>query len=170
MPKPAPSEPTVPEPTVQVTLTRGEFMYYNWVLALERPVLPFFLYSFVLLSLASLTGLWPSGRAFALAVFVPMLAYALFVFLSARRLWASYPPLRAPRTYVFKEKSCLVKTEKKSVPVPYDALREVLASRRALYLLREDGTADILPKGALPEGFEAFIAGKIGEVRHSSFL
>jgi hypothetical protein len=155
---------------VEVTLTQGDFMTYNWVLALERPVLPFFIYSFTLLFLAGLLGLWPAARVFALAVLVPMLGYLLWVFLSARALWARYPHLRVPRTYVFEEDAYLVKAGAHTAAVPYARLRRALASRGALYLLREDGSADILPRRALPEGLEAFIVQRVGEPRRSSFL
>ncbi len=145
-------------------------MYYTWVLALGRPVLPFFLYSFVLLTFASVLGLWPAGRAFALAVLVPMLGYLLWVFLSGRGLWARYPQLRAERRYTFEATEYLIQTSQSTVSIPYTALQRLLKSRAGLYLIRQDGSADILPRRDLPEGLEAFLAGKVSEVERSSFL
>ena len=44
-----------------------------------------------------------------------------------------------------------------------------LTRRDFLYLIRKDGSADILPREALPEGLETFIAEKF-EIERSSFL
>lgn len=145
-------------------------MYYTWVQALSRPVLPFFLYSFVLLTFSSLLGLWPAGRAFALAVLVPMLGYLLWVWLTGRGLWAKYPQLRAPRTYRFEAAGYAVQTPENTVRLPYGELARLLSSRRALYLIRRDGSADILPRSALPEGLEGFLKGKVPAAERSSFL
>ncbi len=165
-----PAAPPAAPGSVTLTLTRDDYMYYTWVLALGRPVLPFFLYSFVLLTFASLLGLWPAGRAFALAVLVPLLGYMLFIFLSGRGLWARYPQLRAERRYTFGDAGYVVQTAENTVSVPYAQLQRLLRSRAALYLIRQDGSADILPRRDLPEGLEVFLAGKVSEVERSSFL
>jgi len=165
---PAPS--AVPDlPAFTVRLTRNDYMYYTWVLALRRPVLPFLMYSFALLFLLGVTGVWPAARVFSLAVSVPLLGYLLWVWVAARTLWARHPALREPRQYRFKARSYLLDAGKGKVPVAYGDLERMLSSRRALCLLRRDGSADILPRTELPEGLEAFLADKI-TVERSSFL
>lgn len=145
-------------------------MYFNWTLALARPVFPFFLYTFVLLNLAALLGLWPEARIFATAVLVPMLGYTLMVWLGARGLWARHPDLREPQSYTFGEASYLVEAGGRRTPVHF---RDVtgLESRRAFYLLREEGSADILPKRSLDDeaALRAFLEERVAWKR-SSFL
>lgn len=121
-------------------------MYYNWVMALERPVLPFFIYTFTALTLVSLLNIWPPARVYALIVLLPMLGYALWVWASATRVWRSYPELVGPRSYIFKEKSYLVEEANKKTPVAYADVTRVVESRQAIYLVRSSGGADILPK------------------------
>ncbi|MDZ7704668.1 MAG: YcxB family protein [Trueperaceae bacterium] len=166
------SAPASPPDPVEVTLERRDFSYYNWTLALERPILPFFLYGFFFLVLLSLLGVWPAGRVYALAVLVPMLGYMVWLQITSWKIWRGYPQLREPREYVFKDQSYLVKTAKNNVPVSYDKLGEVIESRRAFYLMRDDGSADILPKRKVNSEKEmrAFLTEKVGEVRGSSFL
>lgn len=154
---------------VTVHLTRGDFLYYTWVLALKRPVLPFLLYSFALLFLLGVTGVWAGARVFSLAVFVPLLGYLLWVWAAAQLLWALHPALREPRHYRFGARAYLLGVGKGEVAVAYGDLAQVLTSRRALYLLRRDGSADILPRAGLPEDLEAFLAEKLPAER-SSFL
>lgn len=162
--------PPVPDPPAfTVQLTRKDFFYYTWVLALKRPVLPFMMYSFIFLFLLGVTGVWPTARVFSLAVFVPLLGYLFWVWAAAQTLWARYPALKKPRHYHFKGKSYLLDTGTGKVPVAYKEVTQVLSSRRALYLLRRDGSADILPKDAMPEGLEPFLSEKL-MVEHSSFL
>ena len=79
------------------------------------------------------------------------------------------PALKKPRHYHFKGKSYLLGTGTGEVPVAYNEVTQLLSSRRALYLLRRDGSADILPKDALPEGLELFLTEKL-TVERSSFL
>jgi hypothetical protein len=155
---------------VRVRLTRDDVRYYTWVQALARPVLPFLLYSFVLLTFASILGLWPAGRAFALAALIPLLGYLLWVWLVGRGLWSKYPQLRAPRTYRFGEAAYTIQTPENTVKVRYDELSRLVSSRRALYLVRRDGSADILPRSALPEGLEGWLQTKVPETERSSFL
>lgn len=157
---------------VQVRLSRGDFLYYNWTLALERPVLPFFLYSFGFFFLTSLLGLWPQGRLYAFAVLVPMLGYALFVWLSSLALWRRFPQLRNPRSYAFGPEHYLVETEAATLSIPYTDLARVLESRAAFYLVRRDGSADVLPKRALADeaSLRRLLERQLGEVRRSSFL
>ena len=143
-------------------------MYYTWVLALKRPVLPFLLYSFAFLFLLGITGLWPTARVFSLAVFAPLLGYIVWVWISATSLWVRFPALRETRHYHFQAGSYLLKTDSGEAKVSYQDV-QVLSSRRAFYLIRKDGSADILPREALPEGLEAFLEGKL-EVERSSFL
>ena len=162
-PKPAPILPAF-----DVQLERRDFLYYTWVLALKRPVLPFLLYSFVLLFLLGITGLWPAARVFSLAVFVPLLGYLFWVWSSAMTLWARFPVLREARHYHFTASSYRLETPQGEAKVGYEDV-EALSSRRALYLIRRDGSADILPRDALPEGLEAFLEEKL-EVERSSFL
>lgn len=166
MPAPA----TAPDqPAFTVRLARKDFLYYTWVLALRRPLLPFLMYSFALLFLLGATGVWPAARVFSLAVFVPLLGYLLWVWLAAQSLWARHPALQEPRHYRFKARSYLLDAGTGEVPVAYGDVTQVLTSRRALYLLRRDGSADILPRTELPEGLEDFLAEKI-TVERSSFL
>ena len=138
--------------TADVVLTRVDFETYNWVLALERPVLPFFMYTFALLLLADLLRVWQDARLYAFAVVVPALGYLLFVKLSSLAVWRRYPELREPKRYTFKENAFQVKQAGKTVNVPYKDVAHVLESRRAYYLVRMDGSADILPKRAVEEG------------------
>ena len=161
--------PAAPELAFTVQLSRKDFMYYTWVLALKRPVLPFMMYSFIFLFLLGVTGVWPNARVFSLTVFVPLLGYLLWVWVAAQTLWSRYPALREPRHYYFKGKSYLLDTGAGKVPVAYNEVTQVLSSRRALYLLRSDGSADILPKDALPKGLEPFLTEKL-TVERSSFL
>ena len=159
--------PDLPAFTVQ--LARKDFFYYTWVLALKRPVLPFMMYSFIFLFLLGVTGVWPTARVFSLAVFVPLLGYLLWVWVAAQTLWARYPLLKSPRHYHFKAKSYLLDTGSGKVPIAYKDVRQVLSSRRALYLLRWDGSADILPCEGLPEGLAPFLNERF-TVEPSSFL
>ncbi len=162
--------PSVAEPPAfSVQLTRRDFLYYTWVLALRRPALPFLLYSFVLLFLLGVTGVWPGARVFSLAVVVPLVGYTLWVWAAAQLLWARHPALKTPRRYRFKAKSYLLGTGSGGVPVAYADLGRVIGSRRALYLVRRDGSADILPRAGLPEGLEAFLRERL-PVEDSSFL
>ena len=146
-------------------------MYYNWTLAFERPILPFFIYTFTALVLVSITGLWPVGRLYALAVLIPLLGYLLFIWMGARGVWRRYPAIKEPKRYIFKEKSYLVEEEGKKTPVAYGEVN-VLTSRRGVYLLRRTGGADLLPKRSVEdaEGFLKFLEQKTGEARGSSFL
>ena len=152
-----------------VQLSRKDFMYYTWVLALRRPVLPFMIYSFIFLFLLGVTGVWPTARVFSLAVFVPLVGYLLWVWVAARTLWSRHPALKEPRHYHFKTRSYLLDTGTGKVPVAYEDVTQVLSSRRALYLLRRDGSADILPRDSLSEGLEPFLNEKL-TVERSSFL
>lgn len=162
--------PSAADPlTFTVQLARSDFLYYTWVLALRRPVLPFLLYSFALLFLLGVTGVWPTARVFSLAVSVPLLGYLLWVWVAVRTLWARHPALKEPRQYRFEARSYLLDAGNGKVPVAYGDLVQILSSRRALYLLRRDGSADILPRTELPEGLEAFLSEKI-TVERSSFL
>ena len=167
----SPPPPRVLKETIDVTLERRDFMYYNWTLALERPVLPFFIYTFTLLVLASLLGLWPNARAYAFIVLVPMLGHALLLWLNARGLWSRLPELRAPRSYTFKEKSYLVDEGGKKTPVPYEGVR-ALESRRGFYLIRDGGTADLLPKRNVHDeaALRGWLEAHVGRVKGSSFL
>lgn len=162
--------PAIPDfPAFTVELTRKDFFYYTWVLALKRPVLPFMIYSFIFLFLIGVTGVWPTARVFSLAVFVPLLGYLLWVWVAAQTLWARHPALKSPRHYDFKPKSYLLGTGAGKVTVAYKDVAQVLSSRRALYVIRRDGSADILPRSALPEGLEPFLSEKL-TVEPSSFL
>ncbi len=154
-------------PAFDVQLERRDFLYYTWVLALKRPVLPFLLYSFVFLFLVGITGVWPTARVFSLAVFVPLLGYLFWVWSSAMTLWARFPELRETRHYHFTAAAYRLGTAQGEA-IRYKDV-EALSSRRALYLIRKDGSADILPRDALPEGLEAFLAQKL-TVERSSFL
>ncbi len=156
----------------EVTIEHSDFMYYNWTLALERPVLPFLMYSFVLLAFSSLLGLWPEGRVFALATISPMLLYALWVVMSANGLWRRYPQLQRPRRYRFFEDGYAIDSEEEKTTVPYSDLARVLESRRAFYLVRKDGSADLLPKRHLPdeEALRTLLSAQVGEMTGSSFL
>ncbi len=159
-----------PDPAAfTVQLSRKDFFYYTWVLALRRPVLPFMIYSFIFLFLIGMTGVWPAARVFSLAVFVPLLGYLLWVWVAAQTLWARHPALKSPRHYHFKAKSYLLGTGAGKVPIAYKDVTQVLSSRRALYLLRRDGSADILPRNSLPESLEPFLNEKL-TVEPSSFL
>ena len=162
-----------PNPTrFEVELERGDFLYFNWTLAFERPLIPFFLYTFVALTLASMLGVWPAGRTFALAVLVPLLGYNLWIWFSGRSLWRRFPQLRQPRVYTFREEAYRVRTAAGSHSVPYRDVVQVLESRRGFYLLRADGSGDILPKRAVgdADGCRSLLAEKIGPAKHSSFL
>lgn len=157
--------------TLAVQLKQGDFLYYTWVLALKRPVLLFFIYTFVLLFLLSVTGIYPPARVYSLALLLPLVGYLIWVYLSALLLWSRFPALRAPRHYTFKESSFLLQTEDAASkkPIPYSEITRLLLSRRALYLLRQDGTAEILPREALPVGLEDFLNARL-ESERSSFL
>ena len=159
------------EESVSVTLERGDFMYYTWTLALERPILPFFIYTFTALVLVSITGLWSTGSLYAFAVMIPLVGYTLFVWLSAWLTWRRFPMIREPKRYVFKEKSYLLEEGGKKTPIAYDEV-DVLTSRRGIYLLRRTGSADLLPKRSVEdvERLLAFLEQKTGEARTSNFL
>ena len=156
---------------VSVTLKRGDFMYYTWTLALERPILPFFIYTFTALVLVSITGLWPTGSLYAFAVMIPLVGYTLFVWLSAWLTWRRFPMIREPKRYVFKEKSYLLEEGGKKTPVAYEEIN-VLTSRRGIYLLRRAGGADLLPKRSVEdeEKLSGLLEQKTGERKTSNFL
>lgn len=157
-----------PPPPLEVALSRQDFGYYNWVMAFERPLLPFFVYSFTFLTLISFFGVWPDGRLFAFAVLVPLMGYLLFVWLGSRSLWPRLPESVRVRRYHFEQDAYRVAGEK----VAYRELKRVLESRRAVYLVRPDGRADILPKRLLENQatFAAFLRAKVADYRRSSFL
>ena len=160
-----PALAVVPDlPAFTVRLSRKDFLYYTWVLALRRPLLPFLLYSFALLFLLGATGVWPAARVFSLAVFVPLLGYLLWVWVAAQTLWSRYPPLKEPHHYRFKAR----------IPAGHGHGKGAGGLRRPeagsdIYLLRHDGSADILPRTELPEELEDFLAQRL-EVKRSSFL
>ena len=156
---------------VSVTLERRDFMYYTWTLALERPVLPFFIYTFTALVLVSIVGIWPTGSLYAFAVMIPLVGYTLFVWLSAWLTWRRFPMIREPKRYIFKEESYLLEEGGKKTPVAYDEV-DVLTSRRGIYLLRRTGGTDLLPKRSVGDvaGLLAFLEQKAGEGRTSNFL
>lgn len=163
-------------------------MYYSWVTAFERPILPFFMYTFVLLNLSSLLGVFPDGNVFAFAVLVPMVGYLILVQVTAAQLWRRFPQLNAPRHYTFKPTLYRIKSpqaapvseqsdsKKRKVTINYEQVRQVLSSRRGFYLLRADGSADIIPKDALSdqgikhEAMEAFLSEHVSEPKPSFFL
>ena len=164
-----PASTAAPDATFSVQLSRQDFFYYTWTVALQRPVLPFLVYSFVFLFLLGITGLWPAARVFSLAVFAPLLGYLLWVWTSAQTLWRRYPALKETRHYRFTAASYLLGAGKNKVEVNYQDVRQALSSRRAFYLVRPDGSADILPRSALPEGLETLLEEKL-TVERSSFL
>jgi hypothetical protein len=162
---------SLPEP-IEVRLERSEFMYFNWTLALERPVFTFLMYTFILLTLAGMVGVWPAAGLYALAALVPLLGYTLLVWLTAKRLWHHVPGIRQPRRYLFKENTYLVEEEGAINPVAYGTLERVLESRNGFYLMRRDGRADLLPKRVLKDEvyFRRFLQAKVNEVGGSSLL
>lgn len=162
---------SAPPPPFTVQLKRSDFLLYTWAVALRRPVLPFFLYSFTLLALLGLTGVWPGARVFSVAVSLPLLLYVLWIYLAALLLWARYPALQKPRRYTFMPDGYRLEVaESDPVVVPYDEVRELFTVRRALYLLRRDGSADLLPRAEAPEGLESFLSEKVPKTERSSFL
>lgn len=168
-----PAAMTADVTTVRTHLTRHDFMYYNWVLALERPILPFFMYTFVLLVMSSLLGVWPAGRLYAPAVLIPALGYTLFVWLSSRQLWRHVQQTLTPQTYIFKTKSYLNDDGKTKQAIPYQHIKQLLESRQAFYLVLQDGSASILPKRDVTDSnsLRALIQSKLtGRYKHSSFL
>lgn len=171
IPAPEAKDPPLPPP-LDVKLERADFMYYNWTLALERPVFTFLMYTFILLTLASMVGIWPAARLYAFAALIPLLGYMLFVWLTARNLWQRFPSIRAPRRYLFKTNSYLIEEEGNKIPVPFERLEWVLESRSGFYLIRKDGGADLLPKRNLGDNtsFRRFLHTKVPEVARSSFL
>lgn len=158
--------------SVDVTISREDFGYYNWAMALERPILPFLMYTFILLAFASMLGVFPAGRAFAGAALIPMAGYLLWMRASISRLWRLYPQIRSPRSYAFKAQSLLIRTEKNNVPVSYDSIAKIMTSRRGIYILRKDQSADILPRRAIEDDalLLRFLESKVSEVRASNFL
>ncbi len=188
------SSPPSPQPTTDVAerlpltltvnLTRADFIYYNWTAAFDKPILPFFLYTFVLLNLASLLGVFPAGNEFAFAVLVPLVGYVILVQASASLLWRRVPQLAAPKHYSFKQKSYRLKTstdqtDKTStanVSIDYADVAKVLVSRRGYYLLRADGSADIIPKAVLEahninlDAFSTWLAANTNVMTSSFFL
>ncbi|MCA9839752.1 MAG: YcxB family protein [Trueperaceae bacterium] len=154
---------------IPVNLNRRDFSYYNWVIALERPILPFFIYTFTLLILADLFKIWPDARLYAFAVLIPAVAYLLFVWLSTKSLWQKIKALQEPSTYYFLADGYQVVRKKDRANISYDQIKQVLESRKGIYLIRQDGTADILPKGtASKEALSPFFDKKLW--RSSSFL
>lgn len=153
---------------LEVTLTAEEFYAYNWALALERPALPFLLYTTAFLLLAGLVGLWPGAQLYALAAAVPLAGYALLVQLGARRLWHRHPEIAGPRRYRFDAEGYAVVQKQVQRRVRYDELR-LLESRSALYLIGPSG-ADILPKRLLDEELSAQLQRAVSHYRRSRWL
>lgn len=166
------SPDSLPPLRVEVTLTRGEFLHYNWARAFQQPMLPFFLYTFAALVLSSLLGIFPAGRVYALAVLLPLMAYSLWIWSSARGLWKRHPELARPRTYTFRADGFRVKSGDTDHAVPWSAVRQVLETRPAFYLLRADGSGEILPKRAVEDERElrAVLTRGVGSIQRSSFL
>ncbi len=157
-----------PQSEVAVTLTRDDFAYFNWALALERPILPYLFYTFTFLVLVSFLGLWPAGRAFVPAVFIPLLGYLFFVWLATRRLWGRLAEADKNRRYRFLETGYRVNGRETAA---YREVARAIESRRGLYLLREDGSAEVLPKRDLDENLLAFLKERLEPVwKRSSFL
>jgi hypothetical protein len=154
-------------------LGRRDFMLFNWAQALERPVLPFFVYTFTLLALASMIGIWPAGRVYAFAVLVPLLGYLLWIRVSEGVLWRNFPQLRERRRVVFGDLGFEVDLATERYRVEYHELDSVLESRGGIYLLRKDGGAEIVPKRALrgSEAIRELLEPRLGgQWRRSSYL
>jgi hypothetical protein len=172
-----PSARTEPEGEpfeVRFALERGEFLLFNWAQALERPMLPFLFYTFTLLALASLVGIWPAGRIYGLAALAPLLAYLIWVQLSAATLWRRYPQLRQDRLVVLGPERFEVEAGGERYGGSYAELASVLESRSGIYLLHGDGRAELLPKRALarPDGVRELIEPwlEAGSWRRSAYL
>jgi hypothetical protein len=166
------NQPAPPfEDALHVTLSRGDFVYFNWALAMERLMLPFFLYGFVLFTLASLLGVLPAGRTVAVAFVVPATGYCLWLTFAVSALWRKLPQLAAPRVYRFRDEAYQVEVETEE-RISYRDLAQVLESRRGFYLRRADGTHDILPKRALldTDAFSKFLHSRAGDFKRSKFL
>lgn len=154
-----------------IALTPEEFYSYNWVLALERPIVQFFIYTVALLILASLFGLWPGAQLYALAAALPLAAYLLTVWLGARRLWRRYPEIAAERRYHFDDQGYHVSQGSRSQRLRYTELARVLESRSAIYLIRSGGGADILPKRVADLApLRALLLDKVADYRHARWL
>ncbi|MEM6428206.1 MAG: hypothetical protein AAF708_03125 [Deinococcota bacterium] len=164
-----------------VKLARGDFIYYNWTAAFDKPILPFFLYTFVLLNLSSLLGVFPDGNVFAFAVLIPLVGLIARVQIASSLLWRRVPRLAAAKNYSFKQKSYQLKTSTEQadtvkVVIDYADVAKVLVSRRGYYLIRADGSADIIPKMVVdaqnisPDAFSAWLDANIETVTSSFFL
>ncbi|MEZ4629526.1 MAG: YcxB family protein [Deinococcales bacterium] len=162
---------------IEVKLSRQDFFYYNWVMAFERPTLPFLIYTLTALALLSILGVFPWARSYALAAFVPLVGYFLWLWLSTQLLWQKFAEeFRQTRQYSFYEEAYRTKIGAKNFDNPYAKLAKVIESRQAFYLFHENGQADILTKDALLRAKESletmreFLGGRGLEPQKSTFL
>ena len=173
-PEPGPEPDPALDPELdplEIQLQREHLVHYQWMVALQRPVLPFLAYTSVILVLAALTGIWPQAGAFAPAALFPLVAYLLWVPMSGRALWRRAPGLADRRVLVRDPGGYVVTGPSGSDRVPWGEVEDALLSSRLLALRRRNGAADLVP-WSLP-GTEALLraAEDAGvEVRRSAFL
>lgn len=157
--------------SMEIQLRREHLVHYQWMVALQRPVLPFLAYTSVILVLAALTGIWPQAGAFAPAALFPLVAYLLWVPMSGRALWRRAPGLADRRVLTLDAAGSVVTGPSGTDRIPWDEVEDALLSSRLVVLRRRSGAADLVPRStpgteALLHAIEA--AGV--EVRRSAFL
>ena len=164
-------DPNARPGSLEIRLPREHLVHYQWMVALERPVLPFLAYTSVILVLAALTGVWPQAGAFAPAALFPLVAYLVWVPMSAWALWRRVPGLAEPRVLGPDGAGYAVTGPGGTDRIPWNEVQDALVSGRLLALRRRSGAADLVPR-SIP-GAEALLraAEDAGvKVRTSSFL
>ncbi|TVR61159.1 MAG: hypothetical protein EA422_12925 [Gemmatimonadales bacterium] len=158
---------------IQVRLRRDDLVHAQWVMALDRPVLPFLVYTSIALVLLSLTGIWPAAGAFAPAALLPLAAYLAWVPASGRVLWRRVPGLDSPRTIRWGTEGYTVAGPTGRDRVAWTEVDMALQSRRLLIIRRRSGMADLIPLSREEGGAGGLVPAleRAGtEVRQSRFL
>lgn len=157
---------------VRVRLNRNDLVHAQWVMALDRPVLPFLVYTSIVLVLLSVTGVWPAAGAFAPAALLPLAAYLAWVPASGRLLWRRVPGLDSPRTIRWRAEGYTVEGPTGRDRVAWTDVDSALHSRRMLVIRRRSGMADLIPLSEAGEALAMVPAlERAGvEVRASRFL
>jgi len=159
---------------VTVRLSRNDLVHAQWVLALERPVLPFLAYTSVGLILLSLTGIWPAAGAFVPAALLPLVVYLTWVPAAGRLIWRRVPGLDSPRTLRWDEAGYSVEGPTGRDRIRWGQVEAAFRSRRILAIRRQSGALDLVPTEQAGDDrladMESALSSAGVELRTSRFL
>lgn len=155
-------------------LSRDDLVHAQWVLALDRPVLPFLAYTSAGLILLSLTGIWSAAGAFVPAALLPLVIYLTWVPAAGRLLWRRVPGLDSPRTLRWDGAGYSVEGPTGKDRVAWSQVATAFRSRRILAIRRGSGALDLIPVEQAGEDLLADFQGALVtagvELRSSRYL